>query len=187
MRKRTKRGFTLVELLLSVSIIILVAGMIVPMVSAFSSGNIVEQSINEIKSYLLLARQQAVQYGTPVAVYFLPPTQLTPNSRMILVQLRDQLASSNDITNMGNWRVIPGEYGAAVRQGIEIRKRGDSGTPAAAFCIVYTSGGFIDSRCPAANTSIRIGPKLNSESRMKAEAVAVNRSTGSIIQLERAP
>lgn len=187
MKMRKNRGFTLVELLLSISIIILVATMIVPMVSAFSSGNVVDQSINEVKSYLLLARQQAVQFGTPVAVYFLPPTKFTPNSRMILVELKDNPGTPNEIANISNWRVIPGEYGAAVRQGIEIRKRNDAASTPTAFCIVYTAGGFIDSRCPAENTSLRIGPKPGGESRMVAKAVAVNRSTGSIIQLERAP
>jgi prepilin-type N-terminal cleavage/methylation domain-containing protein len=185
MKTRTSGGFTLVELLLSISIIVMVAAMVAGMMNAFSKGSVVEKAVNEIKSYLLLAKQEAVQMGKPVAVFFVPPTDLTPNSRMILLEARDQLPAGTDVTQLSNWRVIPGEYGATVRQGLEIRRKGDTSGQAESFCIVYTPGGTIDNRCPANNLSLSVGPTKTSNARMTPAGVAVNRSTGTITQLER--
>lgn len=180
-----RKAFTLIELLLAISIIILVAGMIVPMVSAFSGTSMVEQTVNEVRSYLLLARQQAVQYHRPVAVFFLPPTEHTLNSRMMLFELRSIRGVPRNYTDIKNWRVIPGEYGTSVRRGIEIRKRGDSGKIPKPFCIAYTPGGFVDDEVDANSVSIQIGPRSGTETAETHVAVAVNRSTGTIMKLRR--
>jgi prepilin-type N-terminal cleavage/methylation domain-containing protein len=181
-QRHRKRAFTLIELLLAISIIVLVAGMIVPMVSAFSGSSMVEQTLNEVRSYLLLARQQAVQYHRPVAVFFLPPTDHTPNSRMMLFELR----GTSKTTQIKDWRVIPGEYGSTVRRGIEVRKRGDNGEIPAPFCIAYTPSGFIDDEVDADSLSLQIGPRrTGTETAETHVAVAVNRSTGTIMKLRR--
>jgi prepilin-type N-terminal cleavage/methylation domain-containing protein len=185
MAKRSQRAFTLVELLVTIAIIIFVAGMIVPMVSAFTTGGITEQSVNVVKSYLMLARQQAVQHGKPVAVFFLPPTQLTTYSRMIMVEARKDFGTSTDITSITNWRVIPGEHGAALRRPIEVRKVGDNSKIPKAFCIVFTAGGYVDSRCPPANTSLRVGPSPHSDSGLTSIDVPINRNTGGVLKLKR--
>jgi len=180
-RRHRTRGFTLVELLLAISIIILVAGMIVPMVSAFSGGSMVEQTVNDVRSYLLLTRQQAVQYHRPVAVFFLPWTDHTLNSRMMLFEPRGTAITAD----IGDWRVIPGEYGASVRRGIEIRSRGDCGKVPKVFGIVYTPSGFVDDVVDANSISIQIGPRSGTETAETHIAVAVNRSTGTIMKLRR--
>jgi len=181
MRTRTARGFTLVELLLAISIIVLVVGMIVPMVRAFSGSGGVDSAVNEVKGYLLMARQEAIQYHRDIAVFFLPPTELTQNSRMMVFERQDRLVNANDLADIRNWRVIPAGYGANLRRGLEVVNRsGDN-----LFCVIYNANGYVDSACPLANTCIRIGPKQGSESGERPQAVAISRATGSILQFER--
>jgi len=181
MRLRATKGFTLVELLLAISIIILVAGMIVPLVRAFAGSGGVDSALNEVKGYLLMAKQQAVQYHQSTAVFFLPPTELTQNSRMMIFQRRERLINGNDLTDIRNWQVMPGAYGAGLRRGLEVRNRsGDN-----LFCIIYNAQGYVDNGCPLNNTCIRIGPKEGSESGERPQAVAISRATGSILQFER--
>ena len=181
MRTRTTRGFTLVELLLAISIIVLVVGIIVPMVRMFTGSGGVDNAVNEIKGYLLMARQQSIQYHQDIAVFFLPPTELTQNSRMMVFEQRERLINANDLADIRNWQVMPAGYGVNLRRGLEVVNRsGDK-----LFCVIYNSNGYVDSRCPLDNTCIRIGPKSGTESAERAQAVAISRATGSILQFER--
>lgn len=175
MRTRRERGFTLVELLLSITIIVLVAGMIVPMVSAFSGANVVDETVNEIRGYLLMAHQRAVQHHKDIAIFFLPPTEMTPNSRMMIFDLKDDASFLTDITDVRNWRVMPGAYGTHARRNLEIT----NGLGSNMFCVVYNSEGRIDNRCPDANTQIRIGPR-SKDSLDRAQSLSINRHTGGI-------
>ena len=181
MRTQRQSAFTLMELLLAISIIVLVAGAVGSLVTALSGGSLVAETLNEVKGYLLMARQQAVQYHRPVAVFFLPPTDLTPNSRMMLFELKPTLPNPSNIEDVSNWYVMPGGYGANLRAGIEVRNRAGAGL----FCIPYSANGSVDSRCPANNTSIQIGSQTGRESAMRAKAVAINRVTGAVLQLRR--
>jgi len=181
MNVRRCTGFTLIELLLAISIIVMVASMIVPMVSALSGGSLVEQSVNEVKGYLLMGQQQAVQYHEYVAVFFLPPTELTQNSRMMVFNLKKTLADPHSLTTLSNWRAMTGAQAAHLRSGIEVRNRGSDSV----FCIIYNPNGYVDNRCPAENLSIRIQPSAGIESPERARALAINRATGTILQLSR--
>lgn len=183
MNRQRRRGFTLIELLLAISIIVMVAAMIVPMVTAFSGGSLVEQSVNEVKGYLLMAQQQAVQYHEHVAVFFLPPTALTQNSRMMVFELKKMPSNPDRLAHVSNWRVMTAAQAANLRAGMEIRNRGDDDL----FCIIYNPNGYVDYRCPSENLNIRIGPKQGVESPERSRPLAINRATGTLLQLQRAP
>jgi prepilin-type N-terminal cleavage/methylation domain-containing protein len=180
MNRRSKRGFTLVELLLAISIIILVAGVIVPMARTFGGANIVDETLNEVKGYLLMARQHAVQHHRPVAVFFLPPTDFTPNSRMMIFEMKKQPPNASDLANVNNWTVMAGAYGANIRPGLEVVNGSDDNL----FAVVYNTRGYIDTRCPPANTVIRIGPRKGTESALRPKAVAISRATGTVLNFE---
>lgn len=183
-RTDSKRAFTLVELLLSISIIILVAAMIAPMVTAFGGASLSEATRNELKAYLMLARQQAVQYNRPVAVFVLPPTQLTEVSRLMLFELKENPSNLNNIADVNNWRAMAGAYGTKIRRGIVISNNGNVTSPDM-FGIVFDASGAIDARCPAQNTTLLISPRNVTESTEQQMAVAINRATGSILDLSR--
>jgi type II secretory pathway pseudopilin PulG len=175
-----RKAFTLVELLLAVTIIIVVAAAIVPMISSMSGGSRVKGALNEIQGFLMMARQEAVQSQKEVAVFFLPPTRLTPSSRAMLFQLRANHQVSESI---GDWVAMAGSYGIALAPGLEVR----NGADADLFCIIFNSRGYVHRLCGTPSTCIKVQPKQGQESREQPLTAAVNRATGAFLRFERIP
>lgn len=185
MRRRTphRAGFTLIELLMAISIILLVAGMMVPVVRTFTSGAGVDSAMNELRGYLLLARQTAVQQHRPTAVFFLEPTPISPMQRIMIFQEKAN-AQGASRAHISNWKILPGAYGIKVPEGLAItNSAGQLG--ANDFCIIYDPQGFIPPDCPDKNLSLRIGSREGVEHAIRPRVFAIGRATGSILKLDR--
>ena len=119
MKSYRTRGFTLVELMVTISIIILAAMMVVPLVEAMTGSNRVEGALLEVQGYMGMARQEATQFNKTVAVRFVPPTHLTPQPRLMLEIMKE---GKTDPANPANWQVKAGAYGAKLTDMVSFEK-----------------------------------------------------------------
>jgi prepilin-type N-terminal cleavage/methylation domain-containing protein len=175
MKRRTTQAFTLVELMVTMAIIILAATMVAPLVGALTEGNRVEGALLEVQGYLSMARQQAVQHNTSVAVRFVPPTVMTPHWRLMIEELKD---SSSDPSSAGSWRVMSGAYGAKLAPMLSL-SNGSGGS--SGWRIWFDPDGFISSSCPDGNLIIKVGPG-SADIREPTVSYAVNRATGQYLR-----
>ena len=168
------RGFTLVELMVTISIIILAAMMVVPLVEAMTGSNRVEGALLEVQGYMAMAKQEAVQFNKTVAVRFVPPTPLTPQTRLMLEILAE---GQTDPTNPTNWQVKAGSYGAKLPDMLKI----ENGADDQSFRIWFNSDGFIPQDCPDDNLVIKAGPRT-AETLEPSITYAINRATGQFLR-----
>ncbi len=175
MRHRTTEAFTLVELMVTMAIIILAATMVAPLIGSLTRGNNVEGALLDVQAYLAMARQQAVQYNKSVAVRFVQPTDLTPNWRLMIEELRDGASSPS---NAGSWRVLPGAYGAKLPPMLKV-ENGSGGS--SGWRIWFGPDGFIPQSCPDSNLIIKVGPG-SKDIKEPTVSYAVNRATGQFLR-----
>jgi len=174
MKRYRTRGFTLVELMVTISIIIMAAMMVVPLVEAMTGSNRVEGALLEVQGYLTMAQQEAVQFNKTVAVRFVPPTRLTPQPRLMLEILREgEIASQNDTS----WLIKAGAYGAKLPDMLKIENKADDQS----FRIWFNKDGFIPPECHGDNLEIKAGPETT-ETLEPTMTYAVNRATGQFLR-----
>jgi prepilin-type N-terminal cleavage/methylation domain-containing protein len=177
----TRKGFTLIELMISVSIIALVAAAVVQTISAIGGASRTDGAVNEIRGYLLMAQQQAVQYNKSTAVWVLPATKFSTSPRLMVFELRPTCDKPS--RNISDWQVMAGSYALSLPPGLTIR----NGAKADSFPIIFDSQGCIEPPpvCLDADTRLMIGPAPGRESRERPRAVAINRTTGAMMRFER--
>ncbi len=164
-----KNAFTLVELMLAMSIIIVVTAIMVPTVSTLTGGSRVEGAANQVQGFLLMAKQQAVQHNKKIRVRFLPPfykgSPISPNTRLVLYE--PKLSGSG-------WKVLAGSRAAQLPPDLVVtteQGRDD-------FYITFNSRGSVED----GETVLRIGVRAGSESGENAKPLAINRSTGAFLR-----
>jgi len=177
--KRTARAFTLIELMITVSIIVGVAALVAGMMSAIAGTSKSEEAVNIVNGYVQMARQQAVQYGQPVAVFFLDKTPYSLNTRMMVFEPRLTGVVTHDIVD---WQTVPGSRAATLPENVIVRNA--SNQPC--FPIIFDSQGMVHPKTLAADVSIIIGPRDANETRDRPKAIAINRATGAVMRFERA-
>ena len=77
---RNQRGFTLVEMIVTITVIVLLAGMTLPVVSKLFSSGAEMQAYNLLAAQIAAARAQAIQQGTYAGVH-VQPGDATPDLR----------------------------------------------------------------------------------------------------------
>lgn len=84
-----KRGFTLMELLVVMGIIITIVAISIPAVNTLTKGNSQRQAVNMVTAYIANARTIAMSTGRQAGVIFYEEKNnaLTPNSNQTAVQL----------------------------------------------------------------------------------------------------
>ncbi|NIA21545.1 MAG: hypothetical protein GWP05_06170 [Anaerolineaceae bacterium] len=174
MKRYKTGGFTLVELMITISIIIMVAMMVMPLVEAMTGSNRVEGTLLEVQGYMTMAQQEAVQYNKTVAVRFVPPTQLTSRPRLMIEIMKE---GKTDPTDAGNWQIKAGTYGAKLLDMLKIENAGGQES----FRIWFNSRGFIPQDCPDNNLQITAGPRTN-ETIEPTITYAINRATGRFLR-----
>ena len=174
MKRFRTGGFTLVELMITISIIIMVAMMVMPLVEALTGSNRVEGVLLEVQGYMAMAQQEAVQFNKTVAVRFVPPTQLTSQPRLMIEIMKE---GKTDPTRDDSWQVKAGAYGAKLISMIKIENAGGKES----FRIWFNSRGFIPQDCPGENTIITAGPRTN-ETLEPTITCAMNRATGQFLR-----
>lgn len=91
-------GFTLVELLVVISVIVIVVGMSIPLFRAMSSDRSVESGQNIVSSMLQRARSRALGLQSPRGVFFFED-QVTKKTAMLMVRI-DDATSANPGVNV---------------------------------------------------------------------------------------
>jgi prepilin-type N-terminal cleavage/methylation domain-containing protein len=86
-----RRGFTLVELVVAIAIIIMLAAILVPVAMTLLGGRSLTMAKSVIDGYLGGVRMEAVNRGRPVLVAILPPTT--------------SVDASGNVTNSGPWKI----------------------------------------------------------------------------------
>jgi prepilin-type N-terminal cleavage/methylation domain-containing protein len=76
---QNQRAFTLLELLVVVSIMGILAAVGLPMLKSFGQSTITKNAIQQLQSDLAFARQKAISERTTVYVVFVPPTIVDPS------------------------------------------------------------------------------------------------------------
>lgn len=178
-------GFTLIELMLVITIILLMAGVAVPLLTQMAGSSKTDNAAAQVQAMIQMARQQAVQYHVETSVLFLPPNTGTTNhpyTRMILGQ---------NTTPGGTFQVMPGTYTVDLPNGIQVATlaAGSPGyaalgsTPAGPFGIAFSTAGTVHPRTNSSNLVLEIGPVGNTESTEKTVEYRLNRVTGAFLQL----
>jgi prepilin-type N-terminal cleavage/methylation domain-containing protein len=83
-----RRGFTLTELLVVITIIVLVLGMSIPLVRTMSTDRSVESGQNLVSAMLQRARARAIGLQAPRGIFFFED-QSTGKTAMVLVKIDD--------------------------------------------------------------------------------------------------
>ncbi len=188
MRERTD-GFTLIELMLVITIIVLMAGTAVPLLTQMSGASKTDNAASQVQSMILMARQMAVQYHTETSVRFLPPYtgsngSVHPFTRMILGQIQ-----TGSLAGSGNFGVVAGSYAIDLPNGIQAVSStmlANPPTPPATyptFSIAFNSAGTVHPQTQSANLVLDIGPISGTESTEKTVEYRLNRVTGAFLQL----
>ena len=174
--KRRTGGFTLVELMLVVSIIILMAGAAVPLLSMMAGGSRSDNAASQVQAIIQMARQQAVQYHVETSVEFLSPNTGTttnhPYTRVITGQ-----NTSPGVNN--NFTVLAGSYAINLPNGVQVAN-GSGGTQ---FAIAFTAAGTVHPRTAPAYLVLDIGPITGTESAESTVEYRLNRVTGGFLEL----
>lgn len=178
---RRQSGFTLMELMLTVAIVLIVAVMMLPVITALTSGRRIEGTINQVQSYLSLARSEAISRNRHTAVFFFGPTEITPASRLMIFQIRNNPPKPNSLEDLTNWTIIPGAYGTRIPPGVKIT----NGDGDQRFAVMFTNRSGIHSDCPPDNLTVRIGPDSDESNERSVEYV-VNRATGRFLKFNPA-
>jgi prepilin-type N-terminal cleavage/methylation domain-containing protein len=176
--KVRRNGFTLIELMLVVTIIILMAGMAVPLLTQMSGSSRTDNAATQVQAMILMARQQAVQYHTETSVMFLQPNVSTgaiahPYTRMILGQ--------STTPGSGNFAAVPGSYAIDLPNGIQVAN--GANPPVTQFAIAFSTAGTVHPKTSSANTVLDIGPITGTGSMEKTVEYRLNRVTGGFLQL----
>ena len=179
---RRTNGFTLIELMLVVTIIILMAGAAVPLLSKMAGGGRTDNAASQVQAMILLARQQAVQYHVETSVLFLPPEATTggstahPYTRVIIGQ--------NTTAGGGSFKVLAGAYAINLPNGIQVANGATAaGTLPAQFGIAFTTAGTVHPQTNSGNLVLDIGPVAGMESTEPTVEYRLNRVTGGFLQL----
>jgi prepilin-type N-terminal cleavage/methylation domain-containing protein len=180
--RQAARGFTLIEMMIVVSILILVAAMMVPMLSHLAGSNRAEAAALEIQSYMMMARQRAVESHKDTAAYFVAPS---PSSavQVYRVMLIEAVSSQADLTLPSNWQVVAGSYGAKLPA--EMVVHDGFSTPATTFAIHFDARGMAVNQFPHQNFQIYIGPRAavgGANSKERTIWFAVNKATGGFLR-----
>src|SRR6266567_180569 len=88
-----RRGFTLVEMLVVISIIVLVVGMAVPLFRVMSTDRSVESGQNIVSAMLQRARSRAIGLQSPRGIFFFED-QATKKTAMVMVRIDDPTGTS---------------------------------------------------------------------------------------------
>jgi prepilin-type N-terminal cleavage/methylation domain-containing protein len=173
MRGRTN-GFTLIELMLVVTIIILMAGAAVPLLSNMAGAGRVDNAASQVQAIILMARQQAVQYHVETSVEFIVPDLAHPYTRVITGQ-----CGVPGTGNTTGFSVVAGSYAIKMPNGIQVA----NGAGATTFSIAFTTAGMVHPQTLAADLVLDIGPITGTESAEQTVEYRLNRVTGAFLQL----
>jgi prepilin-type N-terminal cleavage/methylation domain-containing protein len=81
MRRRDRGGFTLLELLVVMTIVVVSCALAVPSVTAMMHGYRVRGAAAQLSGHLFYARMLAVKSGVPVSFRLVPDPRCTPGPR----------------------------------------------------------------------------------------------------------
>ena len=164
-----KRAFTLVELMLAMSIIIVVTAIMIPTVSTLTGGSRIEGAVNQVQGFIRMAQQQAFTYNKKVRVRFLPPfyrgSPISPNTRLVLYEQK--------LSGQG-WKVLAGSRAAQLPTDLVMTNEHGRDD----FYITFNSRGAVED----GDTVMRIGVRSGSERRDHPKPLVINRSTGAFLR-----
>lgn len=98
--REVDRGFTLIEILIVVTIIILVFGFAMPTIGAFLSNQKLKAVSGRLAGSLLIARTRAITKHQDVYIIFLPDRLMIASSRLEVPEFREYFASAREAAKM---------------------------------------------------------------------------------------
>lgn len=107
-----RKDFTLIEILLVVSVMLIVLAFTTPIFSELLRGNAVDEAASMISSQLALARAQATRFRKPVALVF--PTEGSDDKSLSYTACRPYFVEENRWLPNSQWTQIP--LGAVILQ-----------------------------------------------------------------------
>jgi prepilin-type N-terminal cleavage/methylation domain-containing protein len=119
---RRWRGFTLVEMLIVISVIVVIIAMTVPIFKAMSGDRSVDSAQNMVSAMLQRARARAIGLQSPRAVFFYED-QATKKTAMVLVRINDPSGTVNPANvieldeEADEYQMLPTGVGAAFALG----------------------------------------------------------------------
>ena len=99
-REESGRGFTLIEILIVVTIIILVFGFAMPTIGAFMSNQKLKAVSGRLARSLLIARTRAITKHQDVYVIFLPDRLMLASSRLEVPEFHEYFSSQREAAKM---------------------------------------------------------------------------------------
>ncbi|RMQ41296.1 Pillin [Pseudomonas cichorii] len=131
------KGFSLIELLVTVSLIGVVAAIAVPSFTSTIQNNKVDTELNDLQRALNYARLEAINRGVTVRI---APTSGTAWNTELRVYLASDTGSSPTVLRTVSAMSSGGTLTATDVTGIEFNNLGGLATPASAVAMTYTRG-----------------------------------------------
>ncbi|MHC4712818.1 MAG: type II secretion system protein [Planctomycetota bacterium] len=98
-RQDTARGFTLIEMLVTLAIMVLVIGISIPIVATARASARRSDAVNSVRGALAAAREAAVERRTVVAIEFVSSTDVNRGDVMILTDKSVDVTGDRRIGN----------------------------------------------------------------------------------------
>ncbi|HEY7115675.1 MAG TPA: prepilin-type N-terminal cleavage/methylation domain-containing protein [Tepidisphaeraceae bacterium] len=124
--RHRRRAFTLTELLVVISIIVLMLAMAVPMFSIFSGSRSIEGAQNTVSAMLQRARARAIGMQERRGVFFFED-QATKKAAMLLVKVDEPVSGPNSVANVielddpeEDMQLLPTGVGTAFVLGVNV-------------------------------------------------------------------
>ncbi|MFJ4145417.1 GspH/FimT family pseudopilin [Pseudomonas sp. NPDC089734] len=131
------KGFSLVELLVTISVVGIVAAIAIPSFTSTIQSNKVDTELNDLQHALNYARLEAINRGVTVRI---APTSGTAWNTELQVYLASDTGSSPTVFRKVAAMSSGGTLTATNVTGIEFNNLGGLSTPASAVAMTYTRG-----------------------------------------------
>lgn len=183
-KPRQQRGFTLLELMLSLLIAAIIAVMVVPAFTTFLARQQLASDVNEMISLLSFARSEAIKQRRDISVIFSPPGTATANRRPTACRNSETIEGASQGNDDATRYLYSGWcYWVAVNDaGNEILRIGQAANitaPDRSFALTFQSLGDADiDDCHSTACRIQISP-VRANNTLDAIELTI-RTTGSI-------
>lgn len=156
---KTRRGFTLVEMMISIAILAVLLGLAAPGFQTFIRNTQVRTTADSLQAGMQLARSEALRRNARVSFWLVSSIDsacaLTATGTSWVVSIDDPAGACNaSSSSTVAPRLIQSRLGSDGSAGIAINAVTGAATPSASSCITFNGFGTVEPACPGGSAPI---------------------------------